>query len=183
MENKKFLSHNFVLIIIIGLCVAAPFSVDAQNEAFKVSGRVDFYEKTLTGHHLVEETKEVIVYMTPSDDATKLILAEFPKETVWLNQKDKKFVPSVTVVQRGAKVRFGNEDPWFHNVYSNNPKFNLGRYPRGFYKEETFDTPGLKHIFCDIHPSMHAFILVVDTPLHAHVEKDGSFKWDAVPAG
>lgn len=186
MDNKK-VSTAAVGWMAFCLFAVASFGpqadVFAQDATYKVSGRVDFYEKTLTGHRLLEKSAEVIVYLNPSDDPTKAKLADMPKQTVWLNQKDKQFIPRVTVVQRGANVRFGNEDPWFHNVYSNKPKFNLGRYPRGFFKEQSFDDLGVKHIFCDIHPSMHAFILVVDTPLFAQVNDGGAFELEAVPAG
>lgn len=165
------------------LALSAAFHLNASEDGVAVKGNVEFHEKTLTGHQKAETVEDVLVYLEADDDATRQKLAGMPVVTVWLNQKDKEFIPRVLAVQTGGSVRFGNEDPWFHNVYSNDPRFNLGRYPRGFFKEQQFDEPGLSHVFCDIHPTMHAIILVVDTPLFAHVDDDGGFELKNAPAG
>jgi plastocyanin len=56
-------------------------------------------------------------------------------------QRDTAFVPAVLVVPPGATVDFGNEDPFFHNVfsYSQAKRFDLGRYPAGESKAVTFE--------------------------------------------
>ncbi len=149
-----------------------------------VSGMIEFHEKLLIGTKKASKVENVVVYLQPNDDKTKDILSHYPIETVWLNQRNKTFIPHVIAVQKNGKVRFGNEDPWFHNIYSNDPKFNLGRYPRGFYKEQRFEKTGVFHIFCDIHPTMHGLIVVVDTPLYTYtINDDGSFAIPGVPPG
>lgn len=100
-------------------------------------------------------------------------------------QKDQAFVPEVLPILVGTTVDFPNLDPVFHNVfsYSKAKKFDLGRYPKGHSKSVTFDTPGLIKVFCEIHSSMRAHILVLEQPYFALVSEDGSFRIPNVPAG
>ena len=148
-----------------------------------VSGKVELYEKTLLGSRLVQTVENVILFLLPKDDATRERLKTMPLKTEWLDQRNKEFAPHVLAVQKGAKVRFGNEDPWFHNIYSREPAFDLGRYPKGYFKEQVFEKVGISHVFCDIHNNMHAIVLVVDTPLYTRTEPDGAFKFEKIPPG
>ncbi|MBI1389839.1 MAG: hypothetical protein GC154_15475 [bacterium] len=176
---------RLVAKVTMAWCVFFALSAAAQETfgGYQVQGTVSFLEKTLLGFEKASDVKDVYVYLLPADDAARKALAALKPGPVWMNQKDKEFVPHVTAVHKGGKVLFGNADPWFHNIFSHEPKFNLGRYPRGYYKEQTFDKTGLFHIFCDIHPNMHGLILVVDTPLYTAVAADGSFAFESVPAG
>ncbi len=97
----------------------------------------------------------------------------------------KEFVPRVVVVPVGSTVRFPNHDPFDHNVFSvsePNP-FDLGLYGRGEAKGYTFTRPGLVRIFCNIHPRMVAFVLVMATRHYAQPAGDGSFAIDDVSPG
>jgi len=102
-----------------------------------------------------------------------------------LAQKGQRFVPRVLPIAAGTTVDFPNMDPIFHNVFSLSPvkRFDLGRYPRGHSKRVTFATPGLVNVFCDIHSSMAAYVLVL--PHHAFAQPDsaGAFTLPEVPAG
>ena len=46
-----------------------------------------------------------------------------------------------------------------------------------------FDQPGLSRIFCNIHPNMAAYIMVLDTPYFAVSDEAGAFTIASVPAG
>jgi len=72
-------------------------------------------------------------------------------------------------VQGGTKIEFPNNDRVFHNVFSfrDGKRFDLGLYPVGAVKTIPFDRPGLSRVFCNIHPGMAAYIMVVDTPVFA----------------
>ncbi|MGI6457302.1 MAG: beta-sandwich domain-containing protein [bacterium] len=151
-----------------------------------VSGKITLLEKTLFGRQKAETVEDVFVYLLPQDDAAQVAVSDLEKHPLkveWINQVNKTFSPRVVMVQKGSRVRFGNADPWFHNVYSREPTFNLGRYPRGFYKDQEFNETGVSHIFCDIHLDMHAIIVVVDTPLYQRVAPDGSFSIENVSSG
>ena len=100
-------------------------------------------------------------------------------------QQDTAFAPGVLVVPVGASVAFPNRDPFFHNVFSFSPtrRFDLGRYPRGESKSVTFDEPGVVKVYCEVHESMRALVVITENPLHAVVGPDGRFTIEGVPAG
>jgi plastocyanin len=102
-----------------------------------------------------------------------------------LLQRDTAFVPGALAVEVGTTVLFPNGDPFFHNVfsYSKPKRFDLGRYPQGEAKAVRFDTPGVVKIYCEVHASMRALIVVTENPWHAVVDEDGRFTIRDVPPG
>lgn len=100
-------------------------------------------------------------------------------------QRDTLFAPGALMVPAGTTVRFPNEDDFFHNVfsYSDPGRFDLGRYPRGESKSVTFDRPGVVKVYCEVHESMRAVIVVTENPFHARVGADRTFRIDGLPAG
>lgn len=59
-------------------------------------------------------------------------------------------------IKAGDTIRFLNEDPWLHNIYSLSDlkTFVVGSYPQGQSKFVTFEKPGQGDIECAIHPNM-----------------------------
>jgi plastocyanin len=108
-----------------------------------------------------------------------------PRGRVILDQRNLTFYPRVLAVQTGTTVDFPNNDRVYHDVFSfrDSGKFNLGLYPVGVVKRVPFDKPGLSRIFCNIHPHMAAYVMVVDTPYFAVSGQDGSFAIRDVPEG
>jgi plastocyanin len=104
---------------------------------------------------------------------------------VVLDQRNLDFSPQVLAVRVGTTVDFPNNDRVFHNVFSfrAGKVFDLGVYPVGALKRVTFDRAGLSRIFCNIHPSMAAYVIAVDTPYFAVADQLGTFTIAAVPAG
>lgn len=102
-----------------------------------------------------------------------------------VNMKSKAFLPRVTVVTVGSSVAFPNQDAIFHNVFSVSGKnaFDLQLYKKPKSASQPFEHPGVVRIYCNIHPQMSAFVLVLDTPLWARVGTDGGFSIASVPAG
>jgi plastocyanin len=102
-----------------------------------------------------------------------------------LEQRQLQFFPHVLVVQVGTKVKFPNDDRVFHNVFSyhEGKPFDLGLYPVGTVRDVPFAQPGLSRIFCNIHPQMAAYVMVVDTPYFAVSDEAGRFTIHGVPAG
>jgi hypothetical protein len=98
-------------------------------------------------------------------------------------QKDKMFMPHVLPISTGSTVDFPNADPIFHNAFSsyNGQIFDVGLYPPGSSRSVRFTRPGIVRVFCNIHPSMSAVLLVLDTPYFATTAADGSFHIDAPP--
>lgn len=79
-----------------------------------------------------------------------------------VGQKNKQFTKKKLVIKQGDSVRFTNEDPFFHNVFSLSPSktFDLGSYPKGEFRDVTFDTAGKVEVECAIHPRMRLTIEV-----------------------
>lgn len=102
-----------------------------------------------------------------------------------MKSENKKFAPRAIVVARGAQVEFPNVDAIYHNVFSvsGGNRFDLGLYRSGASKSKRFDETGLVRVYCNIHPQMVGFVMVVDSGYAAVTGPDGSFRFDGVPAG
>lgn len=108
-----------------------------------------------------------------------------PPEPFQIVTEDKQFRPRVLVVPVGSRVRFPNRDPILHNVFSvsGDNAFDVGLYEEGEGKAVTFEHPGLVRVFCNVHHSMVAYVLVVETPHVARPDSRGRFRLEGVPEG
>ena len=108
-----------------------------------------------------------------------------PATRTAIAQHDESFVPRVAAITRGSTVDFPNRDAYFHNVFSlsRGASFDLGRYPKGESRTQTFTRPGLVKVYCHLHSDMSATIVVFDHPFYAVPSADGSFVLDGVPVG
>ena len=102
-----------------------------------------------------------------------------------MKSEKKRFTPRVVVVSRQGAVDFPNVDPIYHNVFSVSGanRFDLGLYRAGASKEKKFEEPGLVRVYCNIHPQMVGFVMVVDSDFAAVTHADGSFRFEGVPPG
>jgi plastocyanin len=100
-------------------------------------------------------------------------------------QKDKRFIPHVTAIQVGTGVAFPNLDPIYHSAFStfSGQIFDLGLYPPGTSRTVAFRHPGIVRVFCNIHPTMSAVIVVLKEPWFAVSDAAGAFSVPNVPAG
>jgi plastocyanin len=105
--------------------------------------------------------------------------------TVEIAITEKAYAPHVVVVPVGSTVRFPNHDPFNHNVFSvSEPnQFDLGLYGRGEAKSHTFVQPGLARVYCNVHPRMVAYVLVMGNRYYVQPGADGTFTIDDVPPG
>jgi plastocyanin len=71
-------------------------------------------------------------------------------------QKGKAFSVKKLKIKVGDSVKFVNEDPFSHNIFSLSAtkSFDLGSYPQGGSKSVTFDKAGTIEVECAIHPEM-----------------------------
>ena len=125
-----------------------------------------------------------------ADASNAVVWIEGPRiggtgETVRMTQESKRFVPRVATVPRQGTVEFPNNDPVYHNVFSvsGSNRFDLGLYRSGASKSRSFAEPGLVRVYCNIHPQMVGFVMVVDSPFAAVTDRDGAFRFEGVPAG
>lgn len=102
-----------------------------------------------------------------------------------MTSRDKRFDPHVIAVPRGTSVRFPNFDPIHHNVFSLSPgnAFDLGLYRRGAERTTTFQAPGIVRVYCNIHPEMAGYVMVLEGAAHAVTAEDGSYRIDGVVPG
>jgi plastocyanin len=100
-------------------------------------------------------------------------------------QKDKTFTPHILAVEVGATVSFPNDDPIFHNAFSSYDGriFDVGLYPPGTTRSVKFDRPGIVRVFCNIHSTMSAVIVVTPGPWLATTNAAGEFEIEEVPPG
>ncbi len=102
-----------------------------------------------------------------------------------MKSEQKRFAPRAIVVRKNATVQFPNADAIYHNVFSVSGanRFDLGLYRSGVAKEKKFEDPGLVRVYCNIHPQMVGFVMVVDSDFAAVTGPDGSFRFQGVPPG
>ena len=85
----------------------------------------------------------------------------FAAEVV-VTQKAKAFSTKKLSVKVGDSVKFLNEDPFSHNVFSlsDAKSFDLGSYGQGGSKSIVFDKAGTVEVECAVHPDMKLIIEV-----------------------
>lgn len=125
----------------------------------------------------------VVVWLEPVGNSA--ILSVRTQSRIEIDQKNKKFLPHIVAAPVGSTVDFPNSDPIFHNAFSNfdGKVFDIGLYPPGTSRSVRFDRPGVVRVFCNIHPTMSAVIVVLATPYFAVTNKAGQFHIPNVPAG
>lgn len=122
---------------------------------------------------------DAVVYATPLSG--KLPPAR-PAGAI-VDQIKRQFVPLVSVIESGTAVTFPNKDNFEHDVYSFSPakKFELHLYHGVPANPVVFDKPGLVVMGCNIHDSMVAYVMVVDTPWFAKTNANGQASIDNLP--
>ena len=116
---------------------------------------------------------DAVVYFVPKNKGGLIT----KNNTYTITTQNKRFKPNVLVVPVGSTVIFPNQDRILHNVFSvsENAQFDLGLYAAGNQKEVVFKKAGIVYVHCNVHHSMQADILVIDTPYYALVDNNGNF--------
>jgi plastocyanin len=152
----------------------------------------------------------------PAQDAVVVLVhatarnvpSSLPTTATVANEK-MQFIPAVTVVAKGAKVRFVNNDPWDHHVrgapaasiFANTPEaYAAGRNAGGFelrlqgkdegkpakFQDITMDKTGPQTavaLGCFLHGSMRGNVYVSDSPWAAKTNEQGVVSFENVPDG
>ena len=152
----------------------------------------------------------------PTQDAVVVLIhatarnvtSTVPTQATVANEK-MQFIPAVTVVAKGAKVRFVNNDPWDHHVrgaptssvFANTPEaYAAGRTAGGFelrlqgkddgkpakFQDVTMDQTGPQTavaLGCFLHGSMRGSVYVSDSPWAAKTNAEGIATFERVPDG
>jgi plastocyanin len=134
------------------------------------------------------ELKDKAGRLTPAEGTVVMVdgpaLAEPPSPPV-VTSRDKRFTPRVVAVRKGAPVTFPNVDPIFHNAFSRTPgnEFDLGLYRRGASRTVRLVNPGVVRVYCNIHPEMAAYVMVVERGPFAVAGSDGRFTVHGISPG
>jgi plastocyanin len=100
-------------------------------------------------------------------------------------QVERQFSPQVSVITVGTAVNFPNRDTVRHHVYSFSApkKFEIKLYVGTPTAPVVFDKPGIAVLGCNIHDTMVAWVVVVETPWFGRTGADGRLQVPQVPAG
>ena len=161
-----------VAALILGV---APCALPAQGA---VSGQISILERA---GDRTSDLGNAIVYLDPAGGA-RPSTHETPTE---IAMHGKEYVPHVRVITAGSTVKFLNQDPFRHNMFSNASAgpFDLGLAERGVDTQQTFKRAGVYPVFCNIHARMAAFVIAVGAPYFAQAGADGRFSIPGIPAG
>ena len=164
------------------LCVALTGVFCGMSRAATVTGSIDITRAPQGSHPSDESASDIVVWLSPVPPTSDAIVQP---QHAQLLQKDKMFHPHTLVITAGSTVDFPNADPIFHNAFSNydGQLFDVGLYPPGTSRSVHFRRPGIVRVFCNIHPSMFAVIVVLDTPYFTKANRDGHYRLTNVPAG
>jgi plastocyanin len=108
-----------------------------------------------------------------------------PPAPAVMDQRDRRFVPQILVVQRGARVAFANSDSVSHHVYSFSPVQRLQLFlPKGEPPPAIdFEHAGVVTLGCNLHDWMLGYIAIVDTPYFTKTDAAGAARLRDLPAG
>jgi plastocyanin len=171
------LSRWIAAALVLAAAAAAPRPVSplpSPAASAHLTGRVELKEK---GGRLVPGEGTLVMVDGPA-------LGEAAPAPVVVS-KDKRFTPRVIAVRKGAQVTFPNVDPIFHNAFSRTPgnEFDLGLYRRGASRSVRLNNPGLVRVYCNIHPEMAAYVMVVERGPFATAGADGQFSVRGIAPG
>jgi plastocyanin len=148
-------------------------------------------------------TVDAVIILMPEGKGTPK--AALPASAT-IAQEKMQFIPAVSIVPVGAKVRFVNNDPWDHHIRSSAAgaaqfaAANDATAPRGVdlrlegksdgkpakSSEVTMDKAGPQSavlLGCYLHGSMRGHVYVTDSPWAAKTNADGVAVFDDLPDG
>lgn len=163
-----------VRALVTVIAVTGP--ANAQTAGVPLTGRLTVLE---TANRSADDVGHAVVWL----DMRRRIPVR--PDTVDILTSDKEFRPRVVVVPTGSYVRFPNNDPFNHNVFSRSDAavFDLGLFGRGEVRGKAMTRPGVVNVYCNVHARMSGFVVVRDNPFFAQPSADGSFIIAGVPPG
>jgi plastocyanin len=167
------------VVLTCTLLAASPLQA-ADQETGSITGDIAvFTKKFFGGLKKAKDMSRTVVYLTG-------FKTQAPAEIVDIKQNDKRFVPDLLPVVAGQQVRFPNQDKIYHNVFSisSRAKFDLGQYKNvDPPKIVTFDDYGVVTVYCNTHPRMIAYVVILENSAFALTDKDGGFRINDLPPG
>ncbi len=109
-----------------------------------------------------------------------------PDKPITLDQRGCRFRPHIVVVPKGTSLRILNSDGVLHNVHLHAKKNEpLNRSMPGMVKQldVKLDYSERIRVGCDVHNWMAGWVVVANHPYYDVTGKDGTFRFENVPAG
>jgi plastocyanin len=161
---------------------APPTAPEPPAPRYRIEGRIQLLEKGRPADRQSVDPRRAAVWFEP--DVRRGADPVRPQRAV-MSTLRKQFSPQLLIVPVGSTVRFPNQDPILHNVFSvsGGNAFDLGLVGSGEGKSATFREAGLVRVFCNVHHAMFAHVLVVASPHYTQPAEDGRFALDGVLGG
>lgn len=147
-----------------------------------ISGKVNVVDKDGKD---VSDKEKIVVYLEPVGETKKNVKFDLKATTHSMASDHKAFKPNFITMVKGSTVKFPNNDTILHNVFSLSKAktFDLGLYKKGEGESVTFDNSGVVKVYCNIHPKMAGYVVVLDNPLYSVTSKNGEFNIADIPKG
>jgi plastocyanin len=172
ISSRRF----FAIFVFLSAAV-----LSAQAYASTVTGSTRLIQSSDSVVKKRKDQSGVVVWLTSAEEPAPHVLRKHAQ----MLQKDKRFSPHILAIQTGTSVDFPNLDPIFHNAFSNydGQIFDVALYPPGSSRTVRFDRPGIVRVFCNIHPSMSAIIVVLNSNHFTTTDRDGHYSLPNVNPG
>ena len=173
-----FSISNLALTALFGAAVVSVLRPSAPTPLAAVTGRLRVLDR---GGQAANDVQQAVIWLTPKVGAPPAVAPGRADITT----ENRTFSPHITVVPVGSAVRFPNRDGFNHNVFSltDGNAFDLGLYERGEGKTWVFARAGVVNVFCNVHSTMSAIVVVRNSPWFGQPSADGSFTIGNVPPG
>jgi plastocyanin len=165
------------VLVVVGAAASPGRDTAGAQAGTSLHGRV----RILMPDGSTQSAQDAVVWLSGAIDSSTQAASDRPK----MASDGKRFLPNVVAIKAGETVDFPNADRIFHNAFSVSPgnQFDLGLYRKGASKSHTFSTPGVVHIYCNIHQDMAGYVLVLPSARAVVTGADGGFRFTDVKPG
>jgi plastocyanin len=154
MSSKPLLAAALVALSLgLGACGSSGFDSSSTEAEAAPAGQESGSAESTEGETGSEAGETSESEPAPSGEAAKsekVQIVEFSYE------------PDPVVVQVGGKVTWQNEDTAPHTATADDGSFDTGTIEKGKLGSATFKEPGTFTYHCEIHPTMHGTVEVVE---------------------
>lgn len=180
MEPRLSTRATAVMSLLLLLMLLHPLSPLAAPLVAQgaVTGQVVLLERA--GEQTVD-LGDAIVWLEATGPAAR----RAAPTTATIQLQSRQFAPRVRAVATGSRIEFPNQDSFSHNVFSKaaTGAFDTGVFGRGRMRDQTFREAGVFPIYCNIHPRMTGYVVVLQSPWFAQAGDDGRYSIGGVPPG
>ncbi len=128
------------------------------------------------------EYDNVVVYIEKTPREQPYLMTS---KSVVMDMKNQSYLPHVLPILVGTTVDFLNDDNFYHHPFSfsKTKSFDLDQYAKPEKRPVAFYKTGVVDVYCQIHPDMQAFIIVLQNPYFTKPDSSGNYNIFLVPPG